>query len=147
MRFASYACFDLTWGKGCVPTTTSSLGCAGPTYLGHARPPKLGDCFFSTQLRPKDWLRYRTVDLAKIRGITFFYHFTSLVGIHVHDSSHSCASATFNRLLNWRPKVTVWVYLPIARRDRVVAVGVRGAYDTIQVSQSAVYPGFSPYSK
>jgi hypothetical protein len=71
------------------------------------------------------WQRLHAVDIDRITGLTFFFIRGELCGIHPHRSKNSCATDTFERFSNRRQLSTVWVYMPIAPRDRVLVLGTR----------------------
>lgn len=63
----------------------------------------------------------------RIRGITFFFLNGRLVGIYAHCLEESCALDAFDTLfLHYRCRSFVtWIYLPISRHDRVLALGIQ----------------------
>ncbi|KAK3297858.1 uncharacterized protein B0H64DRAFT_132777 [Chaetomium fimeti] len=68
---------------------------------------------------------FHTVEMDKIKGITFFFSGGKLFGINVHHSDKSCAIDTFATLpgrLRWG---IVWIYLPISQHDPVLVLGIR----------------------
>ncbi len=70
----------------------------------------------------------RVVELDDIKGITFFFIYGALSGVHVHYSDESCAMDTYTRELNDRGReAVVWIYLPISTRDQVLLLGTRRA--------------------
>ncbi|KAH8758031.1 hypothetical protein F5883DRAFT_357265, partial [Diaporthe sp. PMI_573] len=87
-------------------------------------PPKLEHCNFYGTPR-QSWQRFRTVDLSKARGITFFYINGYLYGIHIHLPTHPCALSTFERLSERSQSGSVWIYLPISQSDAILAFGTR----------------------
>ncbi len=73
----------------------------------------------------------RAVEMDDIKGITFFFKFSCLCGIHVHHSEESCAMDTCARDFgDPKQNTLVWIYLPISKRDRVLALGTREAVQT-----------------
>lgn len=87
-------------------------------------PPRLADCRFYDDL-PRECLRFRTANLDKVQGITFFYMRGYLYGIYAHTSTDSCALDTYKRFDKRSQPPFVWVYLPIAPHDRIDGIGVR----------------------
>ncbi|KAK3941536.1 hypothetical protein QBC46DRAFT_430920 [Diplogelasinospora grovesii] len=71
---------------------------------------------------------FYAVEMDEIKGITFFFSFDDLCGIHIHRSEESCAMDTFARIFQ-QPfrRAVVWIYLPISKCDRVLVLGMREA--------------------
>ncbi|OIW22970.1 hypothetical protein CONLIGDRAFT_625286 [Coniochaeta ligniaria NRRL 30616] len=68
----------------------------------------------------------QTVEMNGISGVTFFFAFGQLFGIHIHRSEESCAMDTFARNLSDRlQRSVVWIYLPISRPDIILVLGIR----------------------
>ncbi|KAK4162351.1 hypothetical protein QBC43DRAFT_380020 [Cladorrhinum sp. PSN259] len=75
------------------------------------------------------------VEMDEIEGITFFFSFGQLFGIHIHRSEESCAKDTFARTFSPRHERTVvWIYLPIARHARILVLSTRKALDSRDVN-------------
>ncbi|KAF7529912.1 hypothetical protein G7054_g9728 [Neopestalotiopsis clavispora] len=70
--------------------------------------------------------RIRTIDLQRITGLTFFYSSQGRqYGIHAHTMSEPTALSTFNQVSRYLRSPLVWVYIPIAKNDRITAFGIR----------------------
>ncbi len=72
--------------------------------------------------RPYLW---RTVDLDKLRGLTFFFTTQFLVGLHPHRNEEESATGTFDRIMTHASDDVFWAYVPIAPKDQILALGVR----------------------
>ena len=77
---------------------------------------------FSTNLPAQ---RFYVVEPDRIRGLTFFFSEGRLFGIHVHDSTGSCAVSTYERFTSRRQKGMVWIYVPISEGDNISVLGIR----------------------
>lgn len=71
-----------------------------------------------------DSMQFRTIELRKATGITFFFSFRQVYDIHFHTTTTPSASKTFKRLSRRRQPAVTWIYLPISRNDRIIAFGV-----------------------
>lgn len=89
-------------------------------------PPDPATCTFRP-VQNVTWQRLHAVDLDRICGLTFLFVGDQLYGIHIHRSKDSCALDTCERFSNRRQLCTVWFYLPIAPKDRVLVLGTRMA--------------------
>ncbi|KUI63587.1 hypothetical protein VM1G_10402 [Cytospora mali] len=87
-------------------------------------PPKLADCYFQPKLR-QHWQRFRTANLEETRGMTFFYSMGRICGIYAHSLTETCALSIFERFSKTLQPYLVWIYLPIARKDRIIELGTR----------------------
>ncbi|KAK4198906.1 hypothetical protein QBC40DRAFT_340954 [Triangularia verruculosa] len=68
------------------------------------------------------------IKMDEIKGITFFFSFGQLFGIHIHGSKESYAMDTFTRNFpNRLQRTVVWIYLPISQDDRILVLGIREA--------------------
>ncbi|KAH6851133.1 hypothetical protein B0I37DRAFT_129023 [Chaetomium sp. MPI-CAGE-AT-0009] len=68
---------------------------------------------------------FRTVEMDKIKGITFFFHSGQLFGIHIHRLENSYAMDTFATLPGLLRLDIVWIYLPISQHDPILVLGIR----------------------
>lgn len=92
-------------------------------------PPDLSSCRAHCP-EPSSSQRFNAVDLDTIRGITFFFTDGRLFGVHFHRPGGPCASRTYQRFSNRLRRSIVWIYLPISKGDRMLALGVRQAPKT-----------------
>ncbi|KAL6410051.1 hypothetical protein AUP68_06460 [Ilyonectria robusta] len=95
-------------------------------------PPDRGECRFHPQ-NITDFTQFRTIELSKVTGITFFFADGKIFAIHPHTRETPCAQSTRQRLSFYTEKLVTWVYFPIPKNDSVAALGVRmlptrGAY-------------------
>ncbi len=67
-----------------------------------------------------------TAEMDHATGFTFFYISSKLSSLHVHHSGEPSALNTFIRTFpNRQRRFVAWIYLPVAKRDRVLLVGIR----------------------
>lgn len=65
------------------------------------------------------------IDLTRSRGLTFFFSSGKLCGIHTHRSEYSSALDTYERFPLRSRRRMVWIHVPIAQNDQVLALGSR----------------------
>ncbi|KAE8442169.1 hypothetical protein EG329_003757 [Mollisiaceae sp. DMI_Dod_QoI] len=87
-------------------------------------PPDLEHCTFCPANITAS-TRFRTIDMRKTIGITFFFCRGEVYAIHSHTSTMPCAKTTLEHLSCRRRRVVAWVYIPISPRDQVVAFGTQ----------------------
>lgn len=98
--------------------------------LGHADPsPKNGLSMFATPFNRDGAVRFRTVDLCNITGLTFFYFRGYMMGVHAHTAHSSTATSTLDEISAIDPKYLIWAYVPISSKDSLVRIGVRDSLD------------------
>jgi hypothetical protein len=69
-------------------------------------------------------LRFHTLDLTAVTGITFFLKGATMVAIHAHTRSQPNAWVTYEAIQDVRGmKYCVWIYIPLAPRDTVLSCG------------------------
>ena len=68
-----------------------------------------------------------TIDFATCTGITFFISSGTTFAIHAHTPSAPLAQDTFHRLHPPAQTAAVWVHVPLARADTIVALGLQHA--------------------
>lgn len=73
---------------------------------------------------------YYATNMDKIRGITFFFTFGRLCGIHVHNDQDPSSSALAMYASLFPPeqgpgRTVAWIYLPLPKDDRAVGLGLR----------------------
>lgn len=73
----------------------------------------------------RKWPRLTVANLEGITGITFFLDYGSITGIHIHYPGETSALDTYNKLASSVGRCCVWNYVPIAKDDRVIGIGVR----------------------
>ncbi|KAF7563625.1 hypothetical protein G7046_g544 [Stylonectria norvegica] len=92
-------------------------------------PPPLASCalYKIAPYPPRaSFIRLRTLDLEKYSGLTFFIgRDGDTYAIHAHTSSNNTAESTYRRLPWNRQLASVWVYLPLPARERILTFGVR----------------------
>jgi len=65
-------------------------------------------------------------EMDSITGLTFFFISSRLRSLHVHHSGEPSAQNTFDQSFPNRPRsMAVWIHLPVAKRDRVLLIGIR----------------------
>ncbi|KAH6955686.1 hypothetical protein BKA56DRAFT_503580 [Ilyonectria sp. MPI-CAGE-AT-0026] len=88
-------------------------------------PPGGAGCRFYPQ-NITDHTQFRTIDLTKVTGITFFFADGKIYAIHPHTRQTPCAQSTYQqRLSPHLQTVVTWVYFPISKNDSVDTLGVR----------------------
>ncbi|KAF5676218.1 hypothetical protein FCIRC_7139 [Fusarium circinatum] len=92
-------------------------------------PPKNGLSVFATPIIRRGAVRYRTVDLCNITGLTFFYFRGYIMGVHAHTADSPTAKATLVEISTIDPKYLMWAYVPISSKDRLLRIGVRDSLD------------------
>lgn len=96
-----------------------------PAVWNTPNPPNLELCRAYETKQILGFQRCFAVEVASIRGITFFFSSHQLYGVHVHRSGALCALPSAQRLPARRRKSALWCYLPIANHDRILVLGVR----------------------
>ncbi|KAK7217874.1 hypothetical protein V2G26_005877 [Clonostachys chloroleuca] len=97
-------------------------------------PPLLEDCKFCGHIGNS--MRFSTIDLHAITGLTFFFSHNKVYAVHPHTPSSPDATKTFNRFSRQRRASLAWVYLPLPRGDEIISFGIRlKAVDGRAVSQ------------
>jgi hypothetical protein len=72
-----------------------------------------------------DRVRFHTVPLDRVSGLTFLCQSFRIEAIHAHTGVSPTAKPTFDRMLSVsRPGLT-WIYLPVSPADRVLEFGAR----------------------
>lgn len=87
-------------------------------------PPHREECRFYPQ-NITDRTQFRTIELSKVTGITFFFADGKIFAIHPHTLETPCAQSTHQRLSPHNQKWATWVYFPVSKSDSVAALGVR----------------------
>ena len=88
---------------------------------------------------PFSWQTFHAVEVEKIRGITFYFYFPNFCGIHIHyEDEPSVTDDKYERFTNIRHKESVWVYLPIPKNDRLLALDIRKARE-----RNGFFPGLN----
>lgn len=97
--------------------------------------------------------RMHTIELARVRGLTFLYLAGRPYAVVPHVSAKSCALSALQRLQSrvkreslLCQKKVLWVYLPIRQDDRILALETPEMSAEIQVMVSTLMrsPGRSP---
>ncbi|KAI0104219.1 hypothetical protein GGR51DRAFT_561028 [Nemania sp. FL0031] len=94
-----------------------------PAVWNTPNPPDLLSCQ-AYEINQAGNRRFFAVELARIRGISFFFSSHKLRGVHVGALS---ASPLLQRMV--QDSSTLWCYLPITNQDRVLVLGVRVSPD------------------
>ncbi|QGI76672.1 hypothetical protein CEK25_001578 [Fusarium fujikuroi] len=92
-------------------------------------PLKNGLSMFATPFNRYGAVRFRTVDLCNITGLTFFYFRGYMMGIHAHTADSPTATSTLDEISAIDPKYLIWAYVPISSKDSLVRIGVRDSLD------------------
>ncbi|KAI0896563.1 hypothetical protein F4806DRAFT_431498 [Annulohypoxylon nitens] len=66
---------------------------------------------------------YRTINLRKITGITFFFEQGNIFNIHAHTANAPTAIKTWKRLDSHHRRSAAWIYMPVSPNDDVIAFG------------------------
>lgn len=67
--------------------------------------------------------QYRTINLRKITGITFFFARGNILHIHAHTANAPTAIETWRLLApSCRPLAT-WIYMPVSPNDHIITFG------------------------
>ncbi|KAJ3529490.1 hypothetical protein NM208_g9731 [Fusarium decemcellulare] len=97
--------------------------CHGLQTWDTPTPPEMRRCcFYPAHIRYST--QFRTIELRRISGITFFYH-GEIYAIHAHTQEAPCAQITYQRLSRRRQRSVVWVYVPVSQKDYITALGAR----------------------
>ncbi|KAI4593625.1 hypothetical protein KJ359_009109 [Pestalotiopsis sp. 9143b] len=86
-------------------------------------PPCLTDVAWNQHLNPTERVRFKTVDLQGVSGITFFYSRVGrLLRVHGHTAQEPTAEGTFNQIRpEFQPDV-LWIFCPVSERDTITAI-------------------------
>jgi hypothetical protein len=90
-------------------------------------PPRLSKCTFYFANIGRRSTRFKTINLNRISGLTFFISDDDIYGIHAHSPVSPYASSTYlqcterHRSARRRSAVT-WVYIPISQRDYITTL-------------------------
>jgi hypothetical protein len=87
-------------------------------------------------LRRSPSIRFRTIALNELHGVTFFMATGSLYEIYPHRSNKSCAISTLERLT--RIRGVVWLYTPISPKDPVLFFAMRKTDEGLNVLVSII---------
>ncbi|KAL7789021.1 hypothetical protein V8C37DRAFT_411385 [Trichoderma ceciliae] len=72
------------------------------------------------------WRRFYVIEMAAVRGITFFFLKGELFGIHAHYSEEESALSTYERFpFRLKPNI-IWIYLPVSRGDPITHLALTG---------------------
>lgn len=96
-----------------------------PAVWNTPNPPNLQLCRAYETKRVSYYQRFFAVEVASLRGITFFFSSHQLYGVHVHRSGALCTLPSLQRLPPRRRRSALWCYLPITNQDRILVLGVR----------------------
>ncbi|KAI0537839.1 hypothetical protein GGR58DRAFT_325125 [Xylaria digitata] len=96
-----------------------------PAVWNTPNPPNLQLCRGYETKRVSQYQRFSAVEMASIRGITFFFSSHQLYGIHIHRSGALCALSSLQRFPPRLRRSLSWCYLPIANPDRILVLGAR----------------------
>ncbi|KAM3557855.1 hypothetical protein MY1884_004305 [Beauveria asiatica] len=69
-------------------------------------------------------LRFNTIDLGLVHGLTFFFNEGGIYGIHAHTARSWCAQQTYQRLPTREKSYDTWIYVPVPRPDYIAAMGI-----------------------
>lgn len=72
-----------------------------------------------------DAILLRTIELSQVTGLTIFYALGSAMSIHAHTAKAPLATKTYERFPAYTKRFVGWVYVPLARNDRVLLLGIR----------------------
>ncbi|KAK3902516.1 hypothetical protein C8A05DRAFT_15426 [Staphylotrichum tortipilum] len=86
-------------------------------------------------------LRFCTINVNEISGLTFFFHNGSAMAIHAHSRKAPSASLVFGSLGDWCKSRIVWIYVPLPLGDHLTGFGClvqpdNMGYYTININQS-----------
>jgi hypothetical protein len=88
-------------------------------------PPDLSRCPVRP-VRKDSAMRYHTIDLKSITGLTFLRTGRRIIGIHAHSRRRPCAMETLQTLAKSHQrdeKYLHWLYIPLPRQDTVLSCG------------------------
>lgn len=71
-----------------------------------------------------------------MRGITFFYAMGHVHGVFAHTFTAPCAYTLYQRFPDSLQRYIVWVYLPIAREDKIIGFGTKEADNGLRIMVS-----------
>ncbi|KAF4416114.1 hypothetical protein FACUT_12829 [Fusarium acutatum] len=97
-------------------------------------PPKNGLSMFATPIIRDGAVRYRTVDLCNITGLTFFYFRGYIMGVHVHTADCPTATSTLDEISAIDPKCLMWALvlcLPPTFKNPTVLISTKLAGDSV----------------
>ncbi|CAH0048133.1 unnamed protein product [Clonostachys solani] len=86
-------------------------------------PPLLEDCKFCGHIGHS--MRFSTIDLHVVTGLTFFFSHNKVYAVHPHTPSYPDATKTFDRFSPQRQASVAWVYLPLPRGEEIISFGIR----------------------
>ncbi|KAH8721086.1 hypothetical protein HC256_001452 [Beauveria bassiana] len=69
-------------------------------------------------------LRFNTIDLGLVLGLTFFFDRGGICGIHPHTARLWCAQSTYQCLPTRPESIDAWIYVPVSRQDYIAAMGI-----------------------
>ncbi|KAH6632406.1 hypothetical protein F5144DRAFT_490973 [Chaetomium tenue] len=88
-------------------------------------PPDLARCLVKPE-RPLSMLRYHSIDLASVTGITFFIYDRGILGIHGHSRARPYAMESYRfhqKTIRNLGTYCAWVYVPLPPGDTLRALG------------------------
>ncbi|CAG7557904.1 unnamed protein product [Fusarium equiseti] len=103
-----------------APPDLASCEAYGTDTLFRNQIRKLGgsDCF--------SWQHLHAAEVDRIRGITFYFYLHIFSGIHIHyEEETSAMDYNYSSFINRRWEEGVWIYLPIPKNDRLLALDIR----------------------
>ncbi|KAK3897145.1 hypothetical protein C8A05DRAFT_20026, partial [Staphylotrichum tortipilum] len=68
-------------------------------------------------------LRFHTINVNELSGLTFFFHNGRAMAIHAHSRKMPSASLVFSSLGDWCQSRVVWTYVPLPPRDPLTRIG------------------------
>ncbi|KAL2132060.1 hypothetical protein VTI74DRAFT_4262 [Chaetomium olivicolor] len=86
-------------------------------------PPDLSRCSVRP-VRSNSAMRYHTIDLGTVTGLTFFHIGRDILAIHAHCRTRPCAMETFETLSNMHQRVKKyihWIYVPLPQQDTILS--------------------------
>jgi hypothetical protein len=86
-------------------------------------PPLRGLKMFPRPDRPGS-IRYRTVNLLKITGLTFFFLRGFIMAVHSHTANAPVAAPTVQHFSRYERDHMIWTYIPISSTDSLLRIGV-----------------------
>ncbi|VUC22541.1 unnamed protein product [Clonostachys rosea] len=86
-------------------------------------PPSLEDCKFCGHIGHS--MRFSTIDLHVVTGLTFFFSHNKVYAVHAHTASSPNATKTFEQFSRLRQASVVWVYLPLPKGEEIISFGIR----------------------
>ncbi|EWG36253.1 hypothetical protein FVEG_14644 [Fusarium verticillioides 7600] len=123
---AAKAHVDFKLGRACLKTTS---GFGYGEFWDTPTPPDNGLNMFAVPIDRDGAIRFRTVDLCNITGLTFFYLRGCIMGVRAHTADSPTAKATLDKISTIHPKYLMWAYVPISSKDSLVRIGVRDSME------------------